>query len=516
MFGLTLITTAMMATGGTPVARAARSKMSNLAGVLDDDNATTFCFPTILQNASGRKYGRAGLAKINSLGVPQGDVVSSSISQRVRIQCFANSSLTGSYTTRTSAWSTDAGGDITTTTACPSYRPYPGFLRCQIDTSSTKPIVYNGTSCGNGVTSVSPVPATCLGQFTGDTATICSPLWNDTYDQARVFGTDVAANFYEGGKQYYAFGDTFSSAAGADWRSNTLAWGTDFDPSSSALTIADWQKSSGKAVEVIPSAHCSGSNEISKIPGAGFGYSPQVGQHTRVIWFTSVNCSPADSSSYSQFAYQTADGTTFQPGNPKWWAGAGAGDFGPGAIWIDRVNGYIYLFGVKWFGGGVRLARVKLSDNVADMTKYEYYYADRNPVWLRDTLGNGEMAYYATNIIPNSPGLRAEMSVTWNSYANRFMLGGLRWTNGGGDGVTLELWQASAITGPWTRITSADTYAPGYYAPMGSESFLMNGGKDVYFLLSTWNTTDYSNYNVALYKYSISRSALNYCNTSDN
>lgn len=509
------------------------SKMSGAVGVLDDTDATIWCLP-YTQTTGGPIGARGSLTKVNSDGTSQENYVSSSVEQRVRIQCFANANLTGSSTTYTSGWSSDK----TSTSPCPSSRPYAGFLRCQVRTSLKTPFVYAGTSCGNGITSVSPNPATCAGQVTGQAATICAPLINDTSAQGGVFGTDVAATFYEGGKQYFAFGDTCSGFEDTngdgepdclDWRSNTVAWGSDFDPATGGIAISGWEHTSGNpswAVEAIPSAHqpgCTGTQEISKIPGAGFGYFTS-GTHQSVIWYTSVNCwdATADGSQYwmnkashSAFAYQTPNGY-WMPWSPRW--ETATANFHPGAIWVNRINGDVYLFGVAWYGGGVRLARVSTM-GASSPSSYKYW---NGSTWVADSNGDGQEAAPGKTayIIPNSPGLRAEMSVVWNSYVNRFMLMGLRWRNGGGDGVTLELWQSPTpaanaswpddyLKGTWKRI--ATSYAPGYYAPMLSESYLMNGGKDAYFLLSNWTS-----YNVALYNFSVNRSTIRYCDTADN
>jgi hypothetical protein len=547
---VTINATAMLAAMiATSTAYASTSKMSEKAGVINEINETIWCFPQLLSNG-GKNYAQASLVKIGSDGTRQTNFVSETIQQRVRIQCFSNSSLTGQYTTYTSDWSTASGGSISKTSVCPSSKRYGGFLRCQVrDNAGTAPTVYAGTSCGNGVKSISPIPAAPAGELTGPTLPPDAngytnymsialqkalPLYNDTSASYGVYGTDIAATFYSNGSHYIVFGDTFSNAQADGWRSNTLATTYDLDPSDSTgiseLEFVTEDSDPKWAIEVIESAHqtdptCPAGQEWTRVPGAAFGYKTSDSV-MNVVWYISVNCWDQEGShpennkaNYSAFAYQAPDGT-FAPWNSPKWDNA-TSNFYPGAVWLDRVNGYAYLFGVSWFYGGVRMARVKISDGVDDSTKYDYWSSTG---WVRDTDGDGsEAAPSATvAIIPATPGvgMRAEMSVAWNSYANRFILAGLR---GLSDGTAqLELWISPAparnaewpsgyLTGQWQRV--AYSAASDWYAPMMSETYLMNGGKDVYFLLSKFTNM----YNVGLFKYAINRgTAMSNCNTADN
>ena len=67
----------------------------------------------------------------------------------------------------------------------------------------------------------------------------------------------------------------------------------------------------------------------------------------------------------------------------------------------------------------------------------------------------------------------------------------------------VELWQANAVTGPWQKV-DADAQLPNgnamlNYGPMMSEHLLIDGGREVPFLLSQL----YPVYNVYLWSYRI-------------
>jgi hypothetical protein len=77
--------------------------------------------------------------------------------------------------------------------------------------------------------------------------------------------------------------------------------------------------------------------------------------------------------------------------------------------------------------------------------------------------------------------------------ANRYIL--LFETNRGTSSEAVELWQASSLTGPWSRITNGATRLPRagttggtwspynfFYGPYMSEQLMKNGGQTIYYV----------------------------------
>ncbi|MBN1655545.1 MAG: DUF4185 domain-containing protein [Deltaproteobacteria bacterium] len=541
-----ILISAVVATSTASLAHAQNwsvSKASKNAGVLNSDNSTTWCQTTAISyDKSGYAWVGGALMKAASNGLQTQYFVDSAVDQRVRLQCCEKSDCSGTHrVTVRSPYSSDASFD-TSTVSCADkkqnkngykYGKYPG---CQIQSKSTLPFVYNGSICGNGLKSPFLKDEEIVGQLTGYEALLekqdepgkLYPLLNETdNDNGQVDGADIAATFFAGGAQFFVFGDTEGPIRGKQWRSNSLAVSGDFNPAD-GITFYGWAwnpNSPGMAKEVFPSVHYDGIcqtkapySEISKLPGAGFGYGANPKYY--VVWFTSANCvdypgivypknvyGPAyGGANYSAFAYSN-NGSDWMINTPAWTPTNG--DFFPGAIVLDRYNMFIYLFGVSWYGSGVRLARVSFDRWVGPGTLFEYYY-DTSPYWRTDN-GDGEVAKKATKIIDN-PGVRAEISVVWNSYAGVWMLMGLGL---GADTDGFALWTSKEITGKWKFIDNQEHifWGAAWYAPMMSESYLVNAGQDIYYNVST----DYdSYYNPFLWKAKTVRNVLSNCDSSDN
>lgn len=504
-----------------------QSSWSEGVGVLDNENSISACL-TAVSTPLTQTIGSAYLDRISSLGSVQSRINDSTVSLQVTMRCFKSSNLTQYAKTVTSNWpsSNDSGNDSAEVT-CPLTAPYGGFVRCRIKTASTLPFVYKGTSCGDGIAEVNSAPATLIGQFTGHEQEMGDdvPLLNNTDDPDTgfgVYGTDIGATFYEGGKMYFAFGDTYSMDSGPYgeppgsedgclpgdcWRSNAMAWTDDFD-ASDGIQIKGWQTSATKpqwAMEVIPSNHqntCDPHGERSKIPIAGLGYyNPDAGSGSRLLWYMSIRCfnflsPPSIEVDHSAFAYSQSDGSfigyaQYRPEEANFFAGT---------VWIDHFQSIVYLFGVG-MDGGIRLARTE-TKNIGDMAAYSYWDGSE---WKNDDNGDAAELKHAVSVLPaGHEGLRGEISVVWNSYANRFMMMGLNEVLG-----QIQLFQSPTITGPWSIVDRASTPNAGWYAPMLSEHYMGNAGKDLYFLLSNTYV-----YNVGLFKASIdNRNTMINCDT---
>lgn len=496
-------------------ALAAPSSWANRAGMVDGNNATWWCWPTTIDGAGGRQQARAALRRIAS----NGDATEGSnawINVRVGGQCFATAARTGASVNVISGWSTDAGNDVATSGLCPSDKPYLGFVRCQVD-SVVPYYVYAGTPCGNGISSISN--ATVIGQLTGGVAELegapVPPLMNNTLAQAKVEGTDIGTMFYSGGAMQFAFGDTFSSWANkTDWRGSTIATTNDFN-ALDGITLTGWEGPQGFAQEIIASPHQgNGVGEITAIPNAGFAITEPNGDTYRYLWFFSVfNWETPQGllTNHSTIAY-SKNGATWDRAPFWFWdtrpVFAADSNFGAGAVYLDRLSGWIYLFGTKarmpGGNGPIRVAAVRAT-HATIMDRKQYYYWSGSS-WVRDE--NGDMAESLTgafgdgaNIVPASVAPRAEISVTFNSYANRYQLL-LQNTSAEGNG-RFELWQSSTLLSGWSRVAGSETaLAPNSrarYAPMMHELYLGEAGRTVPFLFSQFDPI----YNVGLWKFTV-------------
>ena len=114
------------------------------------------------------------------------------------------------------------------------------------------------------------------------------PSLNNT-GQVNVYGTDLGSMFlHSDGRLYFLFGDTFGppgTPGSADWRSNTMAYTTDY-AASDGISFEGWITSpSGQARALVEGNHDpnDGSGEVTKIPTAGWSYEGR-----QFMWFMSV------------------------------------------------------------------------------------------------------------------------------------------------------------------------------------------------------------------------------------
>jgi Domain of unknown function (DUF4185) len=196
--------------------------------------------------------------------------------------------------------------------------------------------------------------------------------------------------FLAQGKLYFSFGDTsdidandpltMSLEVPPRWRSNVLGHTTDFDARDGIL-LSGFEKGEGsQAQENVKAPHQTqegDATEFTAIPLAGFGLTAADGHRYRFLWFVSVHkwtdafVVPDFRANYSTLAYcvdESAEWTRVSsPPSP-------AATFGPGAIWFDRYNRWLYFFGISPDHSGVRLARVRSSyANVMDPTQFQYW-----------------------------------------------------------------------------------------------------------------------------------------------
>lgn len=532
--GLWLVLVTCVSAAAQP-ARADTSSWSGRVGTVGLDDKTTWCTPS-LKSSGGRAYAESVLSLVSLDGTVVSPVTNLLAQQRVKLQCFANANLTGASTTVTSAWSTDGAGDIVQTALCPAAQPFGGYLRCQVTTGLLPPWVYAGTNCGNGVTDLS-ASSQLKGQLTGAFVEVhptvpAVPLFNNTSSQAAIGGTDLGYSFLAQGNLYFGFGDSwendFNFPGLWGFRGSVLARTTDFDPSdANGIAFQSWETVPfvpTVAREIVPSPHdYSGNTEITAIATSGFGLT-EGATTFRFVWFDAIKrWNPSFVANESTLAWSVNNGA-FVRGDqqplfhaPRWpWTSY----MGPGAIWVDRENGYIYFFGVRTYVGGnpVRLARVRaVSSLVVNHLEYEYW---TGAAWQKPSAANeyalANLAGPAPDLIPASRNARPEMSVAYDSYAGRFVMlihnDTDLFTDPGFN--NFELWQAPAVTGPWTQVVGATAKLPSLanlYGAYMSEHTMRSGGQDIYFAMSEWDVTGLQPYNVGLWKASLSRNTITGC-----
>jgi Domain of unknown function (DUF4185) len=304
-------------------------------------------------------------------------------------------------------------------------------------------------------------------------------------DRFFVAGQDLGSMFQANGKTWFVFGDTFgqrdegmTGGGGTGWRSNTMAWTSDTDPSDGITFGGYIVDETGWAQELIPGKQVD-NVEMTIIPTYGFAANGAM-----YLDFMSVKHwgDPGEwVTNYSGLAKSTDGGQTWTKLDaPRW-----PGDSNFIQVSVTNIDGELYFWGVTHGRfGGVALMKVAEAD-VEKQGAYRYFTgtaADGTPQWSPD------MAK-AKVIVDSTVG---ELSVNWNEYLQRWLM---TYTDGGGDGADLR--EAAAPWGPWsdaiTLVSATDV--PGLYAPYMLPAYTADGGRTIYFALSKWGP-----YNVFWYR----------------
>ncbi|NOX38672.1 MAG: DUF4185 domain-containing protein [Calditrichaeota bacterium] len=318
-----------------------------------------------------------------------------------------------------------------------------------------------------------------VGQLTGQ------PSMNNT-GAVNVYGTDLGSMFLHGdGRIYFLFGDTFGPpgppGVSGDWRSNTMAFTTDFVARDGIIFDGWITDSLGRARALIEGNHDpnDGSGEVTKIPTAGWSNGKR-----QFMWFMSVKRWGAPGhweANYSEIAYSDDNGYTWMRSGVRW-----AGNSNFVQVAVARDSAYLYLWGIPAGRfGGVKLARV-LPEEVLNPSAYQYYTG----------AGWSHREADAATIVPAPVG---ELSVIWNAYLNRWLMMYLNENTG-----CIQARFARQPTGPWSAprtVTCSDAY-PALYGAFMHPKYTENGGQTVYFLMS-----QYGPYNVFLMKVVFRQSA---------
>lgn len=300
--------------------------------------------------------------------------------------------------------------------------------------------------------------------------------------------TDLGSMFEADGKVWFAFGDTFgerdddmTGGGGSHWRSNTLGWTTDTDPSDGVTIEGMVVDDAGVAKEVLSSRKVDG-DEMTVIPTHGFATDAGMYLHYMSVrqWGT-----PGEwEVNHAGLARSTDEGQTWTKLDaPRWSGTEGFVQISPAHVTIDGAD-WLYAWGITHGRfGGVSLARVPFAQ-VEDPAAWQYFAGQKNggkPRWAAD-------AEDAELVVDDTVG---ELSVVWNEHLDRWIMTYLA----EGRGVVLR--EGLSPWGPWgepIELVGA-TEVPGLYAPYMMPRYTEDGGRTIYFTLSIWDP-----YNVFWYR----------------
>lgn len=311
-------------------------------------------------------------------------------------------------------------------------------------------------------------------------AQVTGPDSPNRTDRFGVAGQDLGSMFQADGRTWFVFGDTFghrepgfTGGGGDDWRSNTLAFSTDTDPTDGIRLDGYIVDGDGHAKELLSSEKVDGS-EMTVIPTSGFAANGAM-----YLAYMSVRHwgEPGEwETNASGLAKSVDHGQTWTKlASPTW---PGDGNFVQ--VSVAHLDGDLYFWGVTHGRfGGVQLMKVAEAD-VESSAAYRYFSGTaEHPAWSADPAE-------ARTIVDDTVG---ELSVQWNAGLNRWLMA---YTNGGPASVSLR--EGVTPWGPWgDAITLASqSDIPGLYAPYLAPT---NTGKTIYFALSIWGP-----YNVFWFK----------------
>ncbi len=323
----------------------------------------------------------------------------------------------------------------------------------------------------------SQLPHEMVCQLTGEEAT------NDT-TIVNVYGADVGLMVVFQDRLHLIFGDTFGPDKW-DWRSNTMAYTDDTDPSD-GIVLTGWITDSAThlAKELIHSAKID-EVETTVIPTTAVvvGERLYVYVMSVISWgeYGDWTCNNAS------IAY-SLDGQTFNEAFNMSWPGNShfiEWGFVKGGSDAPATGGYLYFVatGSGRYDSGY-LARVQ-ETQILNQSSYQYYAG----------LSGEDIPLWSTNHNDAEPILEAptgEISIMWNSYLEKYMMLNL-------DDVAKKIYVRTAQSpwGPWgppRTIISRSEYI-GFYAPNIDPLLVEDNGRIVYFTMSLWNE-----YNVYLMK----------------
>jgi hypothetical protein len=205
-------------------------------------------------------------------------------------------------------------------------------------------------------------------------------------EKYKIVGQDLGSMFRAFGKVWFVFGDTFGERAanftgggGTMWRSNTLAYSTDKDPTNGIKLDGYIVDDVGWAMELLSSFKVD-NLEMTVIPTYGFEANGAMYlaymsvKHWGVPGEWEVN--------HSGLAKSKDEGKSWTKlATPRW---SGTSNFVQ--VSVTKIDGYLYFWGVTHGRfSGVQLMRV-LEKKVESLKDYEYFSgttADLQPKWSK-------------------------------------------------------------------------------------------------------------------------------------
>lgn len=326
-----------------------------------------------------------------------------------------------------------------------------------------------------------------VGQITGAK----SPNRTDRY---AVYGTDLGSMMNAGERTYFVFGDTFGERSedqigggGSYWRSNTLGYTTDGDPSDGIALDGMILDEFGTAKELLPSKKID-YDEMTKIPTHGIEAGGAL-----YLYYMSVSHwgDPGKwDAGYAGMAKSDDDGQNWRLLDaPQWPGDSGFVQVSPYKVQEGEDKNDIYLWTIPAGRfGGVSLMKVAEAD-IERQEAYRYYAGSDDkgePIWSADMAA-------AETVVDDTVG---ELSVVWNPYLKRWLMTYLK----EGRGVVIR--EGLAPWGPWGEpidlVTNAEQ--PGLYGPFMNDRYTADGGRTIYFALSLWDP-----YNVFWFRASLQK-----------
>jgi hypothetical protein len=326
-----------------------------------------------------------------------------------------------------------------------------------------------------------------LQQLTGPAAD--SP---NATDQYAVHGTDLGSMFEFDGKTWFVFGDTFGErdgvvgGGGSFWRSNTLGYSSDTNPSDGMTLDGMVVDESAAALELLPSKKID-NDEMTVIPTHGFAANDAMYLHWMSVRHWGV---PGEwEVNHSGLATSTDKGQTWEVlDSPRWDGDSQFVQVSPAHVVHDGAD-WIYFWGITHGRfGPASLMKVPAVD-VESQDAYLYFTGTDSagdPQWSKSVDD-------AAVVVDDTVG---ELSVVWNDYLDRWIMTYLK------EGTGAVIREGITPWGPWGEpidlVPASET--PGLYAPFMAEHMVVDGGKTIYFTLSIWDP-----YNVFWYKAELSR-----------
>lgn len=290
---------------------------------------------------------------------------------------------------------------------------------------------------------------------------------NETDARWNVRGTDLGHMVRHDGRLYLAFGDTFGTSKGGDWRGNALAWSEDEDITDGISFDGMLSDPSGAARAIMEPVKIVGI-ERSLVPTYGVSVGDRLYYHfMSVRWWAQHGQWEANE---SYLAYSDDDGETWTRSDVRW-----GGESNFVQVAFVRHSGWVFVFGIPEARfGAVHLARVRPGE-LLDADAYRYWTGS----------GWSEEERRAVSIVPPPVG---ELSVMWSEHHRLWLMTYLDERRN-----AAMLRAAPTLTGPWSDavvIASAVDF-PQLYSP-----YLVPGQPDGPAV--HWVVSRYGPYNVFL------------------